>query len=780
MLRKYVGYLFIFGVVLMLGISGVKADINSETKDSFGTNDFVNAEDKEFNWGIDYMSLQNLIYEAKKSKSSVRIAVLDTGFDLNASVFKNVKIESPYDVTGDGDTDVLHPVDSHGTVVAGIIATMIKNTNVILIPVKITDDAKVGVAGYANMERGYKYAIEKKADVINLSFGMYSYDEYSLLRPYYGASFMDFVENGGIFVTASGNENEEISGVKKDYLDLVVVGSTDKIGQRAYFSNYGPSLDFVAPGTDLLLYGSRYHDIFDTFTGGQGTSFSSPQVAGIMSLLKLVYPNKSRDELVNILKGYSIDSGDKGFDIYYGNGIPNLKSLNDYGKRVWKNNGTTLYENDKLITGWHYVDSSWYFFESNGILQTNKIIDNELPGYGKGKRYVNSTGKLVTGWNIQYSDINNNKSSYYYRYFEPSTGIMVADKTITISKNKYKFNKNGKLMVTGVKKMPKDARMFDKEISYYYFDKNSLVVNNKELINTKNGSYWLDGKGGVITDIDKIIIDNSEYENVSLTYYYPNSKTHLIQKNTWYKDETDGTYMYFGSDGKAVNGLKTIDGNLYYFDDYFMIFDDVWTVKNAKYYFDDDGKARKGWHKVSGKKYYFGNNFKAYSGLKKIGDNYYYFQKNKKYMITNDIVKIKDKIWYFKNDGKAQTGWQTVNKNRYYFDKNFNAAKGLQKIKSNYYYFDTKTGVMLTNNSKKVNKKLYYFGKDGKALKGWITYNGVTYYADKNYNLYTGLQKIKKKYYYFDTKTGLMLVNSDIKVKKVKYHCDKKGVCKKK
>jgi subtilisin family serine protease len=130
-------------------------------------------------------------------------------------------------------------------------------------------------------------------------------------------------------VAAAGNENSSQVSFPAAYTGVVAVGATNIVGNRAPYSNYGKGLDVVAPGGDLntpgLLGGipttggtwldafwqgipnpkSRWSAVVDPrgrYWWVQGTSFSSPAVAGVVALMKGENREISRERLVNILK----------------------------------------------------------------------------------------------------------------------------------------------------------------------------------------------------------------------------------------------------------------------------------------------------------------------------------------------------------------------------------------------------------------------------------------------------------------------------------------------
>ncbi|UCD18204.1 MAG: S8 family serine peptidase, partial [Candidatus Zixiibacteriota bacterium] len=112
-------------------------------------------------------------------------------------------------------------------------------------------------------------------------------------------------------IVAAGNDNSsscDYLGCREDCLD---VGSTDKYGNPADFSNYGTWVDIAAPGVEIL---STYHNSndpeYDYIALMDGTSMSCPHVVGVAGLLEsynssLTGPQKF-DVIVNNYKPYNM------------------------------------------------------------------------------------------------------------------------------------------------------------------------------------------------------------------------------------------------------------------------------------------------------------------------------------------------------------------------------------------------------------------------------------------------------------------------------------------
>lgn len=76
----------------------------------------------------------------------------------------------------------------------------------------------------------------------------------------------------------------------------VTVGSTTDDDQLSSFSNRGPLLDLLAPGTSIVSSVPG-----GTYLSKNGTSMASPHVAGALAVLRQTYPTEGIDSLVSLL-----------------------------------------------------------------------------------------------------------------------------------------------------------------------------------------------------------------------------------------------------------------------------------------------------------------------------------------------------------------------------------------------------------------------------------------------------------------------------------------------
>ncbi|WP_431812062.1 S8 family peptidase [Lysinibacillus sp. FW12] len=246
----------------------------------------------------------------------VKVAVIDSGVDFKHPDLKS-QVLPPYNAAA--PANATYPGD-HGTHVAGIIAAAKDNgigghginPKAKLLPIDVFN-GKEGANDFI-IAQGILYAIEQGADVINMSLG--GYGESPLMKE----AVQKAIDSGITVVAAAGNESTDDYSFPASFEGVISVGSTNDRNKLSSYSNYGPSVDVVAPGEEIY---STVHDgkKGSSFVKFSGTSMASPVVAGIVSLLKSKYPNLKPHEIEAILEMTAQDLGEKGYDLTYGHGL---------------------------------------------------------------------------------------------------------------------------------------------------------------------------------------------------------------------------------------------------------------------------------------------------------------------------------------------------------------------------------------------------------------------------------------------------------------------------
>lgn len=254
-------------------------------------------------------------YTTGKASKSIVVAVLDTGVALNSSLVNNLVKDQQGNVWGwnfaANNRDISDETGSyHGTHVAGTIAgygdvMTGMGEELKVLAIKIPDAS--GMFYESQVVNAIYWAVGGEvpgvpvnphpAKVLNMSFGV---DE----RPGKEIDHCDEAlqealfyarEKGAVVAVAAGNDNHwEHYNAPAVCNSTIKVASTGPAGLRAYYSNYGPSVSFAAPGGDLR-YGRKGGILSTVKPGGgyqnsgfdfyQGTSMASPHVAGVAGLI---------------------------------------------------------------------------------------------------------------------------------------------------------------------------------------------------------------------------------------------------------------------------------------------------------------------------------------------------------------------------------------------------------------------------------------------------------------------------------------------------------------
>ncbi|MFI1280870.1 S8 family peptidase [Streptomyces sp. NPDC020858] len=258
----------------------------------------------------------------------VKVAVLDTGIDVNHPDFAGVIDGTASFVPGEAVTDV----NGHGTHVAGTIVGSGAASGGVDKGVAPGADLYVGkvlggAEGYGQdswIMAGMQWAAESGADVVNMSLG----DSY----PTDGSDPMSqtvdalSAQYGTLFVIAAGNAGPESISAPGAAASALTVAATDKQDRLASFSSTGPLTrsggmkpDIAAPGVDITA--ARSSQMTDGGEGSyrtiSGTSMATPHVAGAAALLAQQHPDwtgtQLKEHLMSSAKG--LDGGYSPYEV---------------------------------------------------------------------------------------------------------------------------------------------------------------------------------------------------------------------------------------------------------------------------------------------------------------------------------------------------------------------------------------------------------------------------------------------------------------------------------
>ena len=100
--------------------------------------------------------------------------------------------------------------------------------------------------------------------------------------------------------------------------------------------------------------------------------------------------------------------------------------------------------------------------------------------------------------------------------------------------------------------------------------------------------------------------------------------------------------------------------------------------------------------------------------------------------VSNKEIKIAGQWFYFGEDGIWISGWrEDLEGWKYYDPETHRRVKGITKIDGKEYYFDKETGLMQTGLVNTPEGEVFYSATGERAL-GWLSYDGDTYYINKD------------------------------------------------
>jgi serine protease len=275
---------------------------------------------------------------------SVRVAVIDTGIDLthpdiahSPNVAPGIDLISNPERAGDGDGIDADAQDAgdicgtarensyHGTHVAGTIGAGVTNDrvgvaggdwDVTVVPVRVLGrcggelaDIVSGIrwaAGVASAPgpNGTQIVNRNPADIINMSLTIQAPCPASMQ-----AAIDAAVGRGAVIVVAAGNKAQQARlYAPANCNNVIVVAANDGRGRLAFYSNFGPEVDVMAPGGDVYADSDNdgkpdgvlstrttqfgcYDPLNQNSTARcyysflQGTSMAAPHVSAALALL---------------------------------------------------------------------------------------------------------------------------------------------------------------------------------------------------------------------------------------------------------------------------------------------------------------------------------------------------------------------------------------------------------------------------------------------------------------------------------------------------------------
>jgi len=233
-------------------------------------------------------------------------------------------------VDRDRDPDDGH---GHGTFVAGIAVATAGNWDPVagvyagvagmarqgsVMALRSLDNTGAGTA--FDIADAIVYAVNQGARVVNLSLTLNTPEPDPYTLEVYRRAVEYAQVHDVLVVGASGNLNYQSVFYPARFPGVLAVGASTQTDARAFFSNYGPRLDIVAPGVGIFstLRGPG-ENAYGLISGaGNGTSYAAPHAAGVAALVRGLRPDLDHVAVNDLLRRTADDVGDPGFDAQTG------------------------------------------------------------------------------------------------------------------------------------------------------------------------------------------------------------------------------------------------------------------------------------------------------------------------------------------------------------------------------------------------------------------------------------------------------------------------------
>lgn len=282
--------------------------------------------------------------------SAVVMAIIDNGFDLDHPDFDGRgRTVHPWDFVNNSPRMSRESADTHGTLCAGVALAGTNGTGIVgvapnsrFMPIRNKELSDFMI------EMIFERVVDLGADIVSCSWGRpgLSADGQSMIDVPLSTRQREAVVRatregrngkGCVVLFAAGNNNRPVSDFCR-LPEVIAVGASTSMDERADYSNFGPTLSILGPsggrtpvistfvtsdgdshghvsavqphlsGEDLSFAG-----IPDEYRGFAGTSCSCPVVAGVCALILSANPELSSKEVKDILEK-TADKIGEGYD----------------------------------------------------------------------------------------------------------------------------------------------------------------------------------------------------------------------------------------------------------------------------------------------------------------------------------------------------------------------------------------------------------------------------------------------------------------------------------
>jgi hypothetical protein len=244
------------------------------------------------------------------------VTVIDTGLDVSHPEFAG-RLNT---TLLDGQSTAPAEDEEHGTAVSSVVGAPENGLGIVgIYPQAALGEWDSGPMFVSDVIRGIERSLEAGRGVINMSFGFDGYDP--LLADEIDVAF----GTGSLLVAAAGNDflqgNAEHSPASLHH--VLTIAATDEQNRSSFFSNRSLAVDLSAPGENIPVAVPTWASA-SGYAAADGTSFSSPLVAGASAWVWTRRPELDVTQLFDLMRWSATDIDAQGFDVDTGWGLLNV------------------------------------------------------------------------------------------------------------------------------------------------------------------------------------------------------------------------------------------------------------------------------------------------------------------------------------------------------------------------------------------------------------------------------------------------------------------------
>ncbi|MFM1772215.1 MAG: hypothetical protein RLZZ71_1357 [Bacteroidota bacterium] len=430
---------FVFQVKSLPSVPLEKISIHKGTQSEEGmvSNDFYGPSFRQTE-----MLNGHLLHQLGLNGKGMDIAVFDGGFryadvlPAMAHLFEDGRIIETHDFLNLTSPNVFD-ASTHGTMVLSHMAGVMKDslygtaveanyylfqTEDVYREVRLEEDTWVQAAEWAD---------SIGIDVINSSLGYSLFDEDymnyetsdmngSITRISQAAEICAL--KGTLVVNSagnSGNDDWHVITAPSDAEHVLCVGAVDLNGVHASFSGYHPpGLNDIKPNIVAMGRQTVFAASDSTIARGNGTSFSSPIIAGMAATLWQAFPTATNVEIFNAIEEsaslYSTPNDSMG------HGIP------DFWKAfVRLSNDIYSQPNDRSVLVFPQPSDGQFEVRVEGNFPDTNNYHYLYDSSGRSVKYYKWDYNYSEPWAIYHLDLTPQPTGQYYFVIESSSGIQV-------------------------------------------------------------------------------------------------------------------------------------------------------------------------------------------------------------------------------------------------------------------------------------------------------------------------------------------------------------------